>query len=290
MPDREAAVVFPCEEKELVGIIHHGGDSDTAVVVVVGGPQYRVGSHRQFVLLARALANNGITTFRFDYRSMGDSEGDIRDFEDVAFDIKSAIDFLQSECPNIKKIVLWGLCDAASASCFYAFKDSRVIGMVLLNPWVRTESGEAKAYLKHYYLSRLVNRDMWSKVFTGRFEFRNSVKSLISMLVKLFSGNKNQKIGSSEMNTGKCSKGNLPERMLCGLSEFSGDVLLILSGDDLTADEFRDLVSSSPEWKNVLGRSSITQHTLPEANHTFSSQRWRKQVEDWTIEWIKVLS
>ena len=43
------------------------GTPQSVVIVVVGGPQYRVGSHRQFVQLSRALASAGHATLRFDY-------------------------------------------------------------------------------------------------------------------------------------------------------------------------------------------------------------------------------
>jgi alpha/beta superfamily hydrolase len=49
------------------------------VLVIVGGPQYRAGSHRQFTLLARSLAEQGFAVLRFDYRGMGDSTGAMRD-------------------------------------------------------------------------------------------------------------------------------------------------------------------------------------------------------------------
>ena len=65
---------------------------DTAVVVIVGGPQYRAGSHRQFVLLARGLAAAGCPVLRFDARGMGDSDGDARTFESIDDDIGAAID------------------------------------------------------------------------------------------------------------------------------------------------------------------------------------------------------
>ena len=41
------------------------------MLIVVGGPQYRAGSHRQFTLLARDVAATGVPTMRFDYRGMG---------------------------------------------------------------------------------------------------------------------------------------------------------------------------------------------------------------------------
>ncbi|MFB1029241.1 MAG: hydrolase 1, exosortase A system-associated, partial [Thauera sp.] len=78
---REIAQIFPCEGEELIGILALPETAVTrlGVLVVVGGPQYRVGSHRQFVLLARALAKSGVPCMRFDYRGMGDATGEMRD-------------------------------------------------------------------------------------------------------------------------------------------------------------------------------------------------------------------
>jgi exosortase A-associated hydrolase 1 len=126
MAFREAPVVFTCCGEEVSGIIHQAENPiGLGVLLVVGGPQYRVGSHRQFVLLARFLAENGVTVFRFDYRGMGDSTGLIQDFEQANADIKAAVGFFLSEVKNVQRLILWGLCDAASASCFYAAKEER---------------------------------------------------------------------------------------------------------------------------------------------------------------------
>ena len=58
MSHSEEAGKFPCGDATLLGIISVPDSADdTGVVVIVGGPQYRVGSHRQFVLLARSLAD-----------------------------------------------------------------------------------------------------------------------------------------------------------------------------------------------------------------------------------------
>ena len=56
---------------------------------------------------------------RFDFRGMGDSTGELRDFEEVNEDIGAAINAFQAHCPQLERIVLWGLCDAASASLLY---------------------------------------------------------------------------------------------------------------------------------------------------------------------------
>lgn len=89
------------------------------VLIIVGGPQYRVGSHRQFVLLSRRLAGEGYPAMRFDYRGMGDAGGAMRSFEDVRADIGAAIEAFQRAVPSLRRIVLWGLCDAASAALLY---------------------------------------------------------------------------------------------------------------------------------------------------------------------------
>jgi hypothetical protein len=74
--------------------------------------------------------------------------------------------------------------------------------------------------------------------------------------------------------------------MFSGLSRFRGKILVILSGNDLTAQEFSDLVKSSRQWRKLLTSSRVTGLSLPEANHTFSRREWRDQVAIWTKDWI----
>src|SRR4030095_1965420 len=133
----ERALTFHCEGDPLVGVL--SGATLTAargVLIVVGGPQYRSGSHRQFTLLARHLAEQGVPSLRFDYRGMGDSGGAPRTFENVRSDIRCAVNAMCDVLPGMKDVVIWGLCDAASAALLYAHQDARVSGVVLLNPWV----------------------------------------------------------------------------------------------------------------------------------------------------------
>ncbi len=64
-------------------------------------------------------------------------------------------------------------------------------------------------------------------------------------------------------------------------------VVVVASGDDLTAAEFRNLVDSSPDWQQQLRQPRVRVDELKQANHTFSRREWREQVERWTINWVR---
>lgn len=285
----ERAVSFLCNDSWLFGILCLPERAlARGVLIVTGGPQYRAGSHRQFVLLARYLAAGGVPVMRFDYRGMGDSEGDVHSFEDVEDDIRHAIDRFFAEASEIREIVIWGLCDAASAALVYACRDPRVCGLVLLNPWARTEQGIARTYLKHYYLTRIFDRELWNKITHGRFDYGAAVRSVFNVIgAALPAGRKNLPHAEAATGEQSCGLAPLPERMFDGLNRFNGKVLLIMSGRDLTAQGFSDLVTGSRKWRKLLESSRIQRRDLPQANHTFSRCDWREQVSSWTREWLR---
>jgi len=281
----ELAFTFPCHGAELIGILHPGAaQAPRGVLIVVGGPQYRVGSHRQFILLARDLAGAGVPVLRFDYRGMGDAGGEAIDFEHCDADIAAAVDAFFARSAGLREVILWGLCDAASAALFYAWRDPRVVGLVLLNPWVRTEAGESKAFLKHYYLKRLFSADLWAKIRRGEFNVADSLGSLLKMVKRTFTPTLQAQVADTTV-PGDDNR-PLPERMAAGLARFTGPVLLILSGNDLTAAEFKDTVTASPRWRRLLAQPRIARRDLPAANHTFSRREWRHQVMEWTLQWL----
>ena len=296
MTVQHRAITFQCGTDWLYGILTLPTSVEPVpasvgrgVLVVVGGPQYRVGSHRQFALLAQSLTIRHIPVMRFDYRGMGDSEGNTRNFEEIEADLRAALDAFYAAVPGLSEVVIWGLCDAASAAIFYAHQDRRVTGLVLLNPWVHTEAGMAKAYLKHYYFSRMMAPELWRKILTGGFQFGAAIRSFLS-LVRAAAGTRPDAPATSTAGARQVAvpyAATLPERMLSGLERFKGRVLVILSGNDLTAQEFSDVVEASPRWRQRLQADGVRQHKLQAANHTFSQRDWRDQVAVWTADWIQ---
>jgi exosortase A-associated hydrolase 1 len=276
----ERAISFDCGGDALVGILSlPAAPSARGVLIVVGGPQVRTGSHRQFTLLARTLAAEGVPVLRFDYRGMGDSEGAARGFDSVDEDLRAAIDRFQREVPGLDEVVLWGLCDGAAASALYAPQDTRVRGLVLLNPWVRTEEGAARATLKHYYRGRLLDAGLWKKIASGRFDLLGAAKSFAGVARSAL---RPRQAGGRE--TPSCGAA-LPERLHAALSRFQGKVLVLLSGADLTAQEF-SVVAQAAHWRTLMASPRFAQRTLPRADHTCSRREWHQQMTAWTTEWL----
>lgn len=286
----EQAFTIACGGIEQIAILHRPEGAAQRrigiVIVVGGGPQYRVGGHRQLVLWARALCAAGYPVLRFDYRGMGDTAGEFKGFTQVDDDIRSAVDRLQREVPGLDDIVLWGECDAASAILLYAGLDARVRGAVLLNPWVRTEALQAQAMLKHYYLQRLMQPSFWKKLLGGGFNPLASLRSLLGLLRQ--SRQTSQPASpAAPAAAGPVSRAlPLPDSMLIGLQRFQGELMLVMSGRDLIAREFDEVLAASPAWQQALAARATLRHDLPEGDHTFSSARLRQQVLDWGLDWL----
>jgi exosortase A-associated hydrolase 1 len=288
---QETPVFFSCGEELLLSIIAMPDQpGPVGVLMLVGGPQYRVGSHRQYVLLSRYLAAQGIACMRFDFRGMGDSTGKPQSFEDVLPDTRAALDAFFARFPDFAGVVLWGLCDGASAASFYGSTDSRVTGLVLLNPWVRTEQTEAKTYMRHYYVQRLLQGSFWSKVLRGEFDAKAAFRSWSRMAVTAGRKQRAVKMRRSQLSFGPefstDKNGSLPERIALSLRNFTGDILIILSGNDYTAREFRDVTSASEIWKMIVAGSNVSVKHVPEADHTLSRREWSDMVATFTADWI----
>jgi len=235
----------------------------TGVLIVVGGPQYRAGSHRHFVELARALAERGWPTLRFDVRGMGDSDGAPQGFEQIAPDIGAAINTLCQEVPAVQRVVLWGLCDAASAALLYVDEvtDPRVGGLVLLNPWVRTPQTYARAQVRHYYARRFWSGDLWRSLLRGQVR----LASIGDFVEACFRTLRRQAATSKAADA-------LPfqARMARGWLRFGGPSMLVLSGRDLTAREFVERVQADPGLARACARTTVTTQPMPGADHTLS--------------------
>lgn len=279
----EVVVTIDCRGQTLLGVLAMPPAvlprNELAMVIVVGGPQYRAGSHRQFVQLARAVAAAGFACLRFDVRGMGDSEGEPRSFEDLDDDIEAALDTLFACLPHLQRAVLWGLCDGASAALLYSDRraDLRVTALGLANPWARSEPTLARTRLKHYYLQRLADPAFWRKLLGGQIKL-NALTELGSAMRRARSDAPAQASADPGFH-GRMARA-LQQRL---------PTLLLLSGRDHTAREFEEWLRSEPAATQALQQAGQV-HRLPEVDHTFSERTGSARVEQITIDWLVMLA
>lgn len=288
----ESTFIIDGSKGPLVAILHRPGASTVpatrAVVMIVGGgPQYRVGGHRQLTLWARRLSDAGYPVLRFDHIGMGDSPGEFEGFTALDDDIRCAIDRLVAECPAVREVVLWGECSAASAALYYAYRDPRVTGTVLLNLWVRTRALAAQATLRYYYIQRLLQPSLWRKLFSGRLNLLTSARSALELIRQ--ARQQRPRAGNHSNNALNAPiPRSLPltEGLLQGLTRFNGRLLMVQSGRDLIAREFDLIVKASPAWQQALADHDVQRHDLADGDHTFSSAAQRDQVVAWALDWL----
>lgn len=275
---REHVTVVASAAAQMVGIVGRPlpgvPQHSTGVVMVVGGAQYRAGSHRFFVTLARTLAAAGYPVLRFDFPGMGDSLGSMASFEDAAPHIAAAIQALLDGAPQTQRVTLLGLCDGASASLLYlqATQDARVSGIAMLNPWVRTEAGLARTHVKHYYRDRLLQPAFWHKLLHGKVG-RQALRGLVQNV--------------HGMHQSPTQHPDFVAQMAHGLQFFSGSVLVLLSECDLTAAEFLELTHLRPTWATLLDSPQVQRYDIRDADHTFSSLQAQQEVARLSLRWLE---
>jgi exosortase A-associated hydrolase 1 len=239
---------FDCQGSAL-GATLDSADGTTGLLIVTGGTQTRIGSHRMFERLALALAREGWPCFRFDRRGVGDSEGEDPDFRESGPDLAAAAAAFRREQPRLTRLIGFGLCDGASALALHG-RAAGLDGYVLVNPWfVEAEAGEPPAAaIKARYKEQLLSLDGWKRLLSGSISYRKVVRGL-------------GRIVASKPST-------LSAEIAASLAKSQVPAQLILAARDSTA------IAARSEW------SSPTFRTVREANpapmtidsdaHTFS--------------------
>lgn len=165
-------IAFPCAGAELAASLD-GAAGATGLLLVVGGSQTRIGSHRMYERLAKSLTQNNYPCLRFDRRGVGDSSGDDPGFVGSGPDLSAAAAAFRAECPALTRLVGFGLCDGATALALFG-DEAGLDALILVNPWlVETEAGAPPpAAIRQYYRQRLLSLAGWKKILTGAVDYK----------------------------------------------------------------------------------------------------------------------
>lgn len=224
-------------------------DGSTGLLLVSGGNEIRSGSWAGQSQLAARIAAAGHPVLRFDRRGIGESEGDNAGFRETRADIAAALDALRSAQPQLRRIVAFGNCDAASA-LMLAGDDLALDGLVLANPWVieaGNETVQAPAAIRRRYAQKLSDPREWLRLLRGGVN-----------LGKLVSG--------LRQASAPPPVSSLAEAMQAGLARFAGSVTILLAERDRTAELF------AAAWP----RNDTRVRTIASASHSFSDEAARE--------------
>ncbi|HET9638880.1 MAG TPA: hydrolase 1, exosortase A system-associated [Allosphingosinicella sp.] len=222
---------------------------ETGLLLVTGGTQTRIGSHRMYERLAAALAQAGWPCFRYDRRGVGDSEGEDPDFRDSRPDLAAAAAAFRREQPQLQRLLGFGLCDGASTLALHG-QAAGLDGYVLVNPWfVEAEAGEPPpAAIKSRYKEQLLSVEGWKRLLSGSISYRKVLKGLL-------------KIAGSRPSS-------LSGEIAAALGKSRTPAQLILASGDSTA------IAAQAEWSSPLFKSLRQANPAPlridSDAHTFS--------------------
>jgi dipeptidyl aminopeptidase/acylaminoacyl peptidase len=241
--------------KWLRGMVHRpeggaGGRRAPGVIFFHGFTANRMESHWIFVKTARALANAGIASLRFDFYGSGESEGDFREvtLEGEISDGRVAVEFLRRQKGiDAHRIGAVGLSLGGSVAASLADR-ARVRALVL---WA------ALAYPKHLRnLSRIFARR--APGGSGALEY--SAQEISSQFLD---------------NVEKI----VPTR---SIRRFKGPILIVQPERDDTVP-----LSHAEDFYQAAGSRIKRKVIIPGADHTFSSVAWERDVIGLTVEWFR---
>lgn len=182
---RERAISFG--PANLVGVLTQP-DPDVAVdgapaaIILNSGILHRPGASRLYVQIARALAEDGITSFRFDFSGIGDSEvrrDAIPIEERFTQETREAMDYLE-ETVGADSFLLGGLCSGADGAFWTALEDERVVGVWQIDAFCYKTWG----YYRRRYGPKLLSPRAWLHAILVRLFRRRGDEDREEVFVK----------------------------------------------------------------------------------------------------------
>jgi alpha-beta hydrolase superfamily lysophospholipase len=172
---------------EPAGLQDESERSQTAILMLNVGGNYRIGPGRIYVKMARSLAALGYRALRFDLAGIGDSRTgtgfsfDSLYSKDSTAEVRAAIDCLAAKGCN--KFYLLGICSGSFVAFQTALGDPRVTGQILMNSRLlewrdEKDAGSWQNSMQRYYKSTdfyrraLFQPELYLRLLRGRVDVR----------------------------------------------------------------------------------------------------------------------
>jgi pimeloyl-ACP methyl ester carboxylesterase len=271
----EQAVLFG-SWTSLVGIVTKAvspaSANRPAIVILNTGIIHRVGHHRMFVTMSRALGAVGYTVLRFDFSGIGDSSPryDGLSLVDACMaEIREALDWLERD-GAASRMILIGLCSGADHAVLYGHTDPRIVGLVLMDPSIPP----TLRYYVHYIGRRLRRLRSWFNVLSGRSRtLRMLMRHMLPIAQRYPLQNRvpRQTIERHYRN-----------------SVDSGIEILAIFTEETTRQTYREqMIEALP---NVSFGDRLTLEFFPGSDHTFALESDRSRLIQVILQWVSAVS
>lgn len=230
-------LTFDCEGAQLCASLDEA-DGTTGILMVTGGSQTRIGSHRLYERLSKILASKGFSSLRFDRRGVGDSSGEDPGYRGSAPDLAAAAAALRSERSELRHVVGIGLCDGGTALALFG-AETGIDGVIMINPWLVEAEADAPppAAIRRHYRERLLSLSGWKKLLSGSVSYRKLLRGVAKAA---------KPIEGSEL-AAEAAQALRRARMPAALILASRDATAIAAAREVRARTFHGLIARSEE-------------------------------------------
>lgn len=254
----------------------------TAVLLLNVGGNYRIGPHRIYVEMARALAASGYRALRLDLAGIGDSPSPPGIpyanlySKDSTADVSAAIDALALQ--GCKEFVLMGICSGSYVAFQTAVAEPRVHTQILMNSrlleWQPGADGggwqnSMQCYYKStgFYLRALLRLQVWHRAVRGQVDGLGIARRFASVS-KAWFGRAVQRL-----------RGRGEEALLAKMKKVCArgtDTLMLIAEED----DGRDYVEFhfGHLGRAMRGHGNFRMTLVEDADHTFSRRASRQFV------------
>lgn len=310
MNTKETVIFLNKKRIRLHGILQKTTDprpKPVAIMILSPGIKNRVAPHRLYVKMSERFNALGFNVFRFDPEGIGDSEGEIIEFEvsEVLSSVENgrfvestiaAMDFMEREY-GVRRFILSGLCGGAITGLITAAQDDRVVSLLGLgipavlsslkrrDPYKYISKGELEGKRQHY-LRQMFKPEKWLRFLTFKVDYRMILKSLL-MFIKPSSNSKNERENTAiGTNSAPSNLNPLFRQSMFDFLGSSRDMCLIFSGQDRLYWEFEEKFKTVylQEFNKYADNCEIS--VVPNANHIFSSPEWEETMMETACNWL----
>lgn len=289
---KETALLFG-PSRSLVGIVSEPAeprqaDSRPAVLLLNAGLVHRVGPQRIYVKMARHLTILGFTVLRFDFSGIGDSKArrDHLPFVDSSVaETCAAMDWLH-RLRGVERFMVIGICSGAAVSFATACRDSRIVGVLLINP-AAVHLHESTDEPDPTIAKRAMSRHFWQIALFSSFRAQNFFRMLTGRVdyLKVLKGMNGFSLANLFQNSSKSASAAAAfESKLRMLRDRGVRPCYFFAEGDEGLDYLNTLCGARlADWCGEKGL--MTMEIIAGANHTFtmlwSQQALLAKVENW---------